>query len=219
MINIIHEDAEIIVLNKKAGLITETNPFETSSETLTLEYLKGNSKRQKPFLGIIHRLDRVTSGVLVMAKKKSILKIWNKAFEEKKIQKEYLAISQNPLPRKDGILEHWHKKDQASKSAIISKFYKKGYKKCSLKYELLEEAGKSKLYLIKPLTGRYHQIRAQMAAADCPIIGDVKYGGQQILKNKIALHSQRLIAEEMSAIFDASPVADDYWINFETKKL
>ena len=217
MPNIIFEDGQLIVINKTAGLITEVNPFEDSSESKVKTHLKRNSKRQDPYLGVIHRLDRVTSGVLVFAKKKSILKIWNKAFEEKQIQKEYLAVSQNKLPFEKGELKHWHQKDQKNKCALISKTKRKGFKICLLEYELLEASANAYLYLLKPLTGKFHQIRAQMGACDCPILGDVKYGAKPALKNQIALHARELNVSTLSKSFAADVESNVYWNKFEHK--
>lgn len=215
MLDIIFEDDEIIVVNKASGIITEKNPWEDAVESQVFNHLKSHSKRAQPFLGVIHRLDRVTSGVLVFAKKKSILKVWNKCFEERMVHKQYLAISRNKLPLDTGTLDHWHFKDLKNKKALISLEEKDGFKKCSLRYALLEKNEDAFLYELSPLTGRFHQIRAQMAYASCPIIGDEKYGGGMTLKNKIALHAYRLKLDKLDKTFEAEVESNVYWKDFK----
>lgn len=189
---ILLENRGLLVVNKPSGLIVEQNPFESPTvETLAWEYLKSTHK--KPFLGIVHRLDRVTSGVLVLAKKKSVLKALNRQFAERQVQKTYFAVCTNPLPTANGTLIHWLCKDQKNKKALISETPREGYQKVQLNYRSAGASDGRYLVEVYPQSGKFHQIRAQFAAIGCPILGDVKYGGMAVAEERvIALHAQSL---------------------------
>lgn len=191
-LEIIFENNDYLVVNKPARLITEVNPFESPTvESLVFDYLARTKK--KPYVGVVHRLDRVTSGVMVFAKKKSILKKLNTLFQEKQVQKTYWAITQRLPESSSGTLEHFLFKDQKNKKAVIFPGKKKDAKPCKLDYQLLIESNGLFLLEVKPLTGRFHQIRAQLAFVGCPIIGDEKYGSTRELKRlSIGLHARKL---------------------------
>lgn len=188
---ILHEAPHYIVVNKPAGLIVERNPFESPTvEELVFDHLL--KEKRKPFLGIVHRLDRVTSGVLLIAKKKSALKILNKQFADKNIQKTYLArVSERP-PNDAGTLRDYLFKDQKNKKAEIFSRKTKDRSLVELDYEIVGEQKKGFLLKIVPKTGKYHQIRAQLAHIGCPIVGDEKYGGAFHERLKIDLHAATL---------------------------
>ncbi|KAA3622079.1 MAG: RNA pseudouridine synthase [Bacteroidetes bacterium] len=192
MMEIIFENSDYLVVNKPAGLITEVNPFESPTvESLVFDYLSGEKK--KPFVGVVHRLDRVTSGVMVFAKKKSILKKLNILFQEKQVRKTYWAITERLPGPSSGTLGHYLFKDQKNKRAEIFPGKHKGAKPCKLEYKLLKESNGLFLLEIKPLTGRFHQIRAQLAFVGCPIIGDEKYGSTtEFPRLTIGLHAREL---------------------------
>jgi 23S rRNA pseudouridine1911/1915/1917 synthase len=134
----------------------------------------------------------VTSGLLIFAKKKSTLKQLNQWFAERKIQKTYLAItSTHPKPAK-GILEHHFFTDNAAKKALVYDHSKGGTKPARLHYRTLEVNEHGALLEVKPSTGRFHQIRAQLSHIGCPILGDEKYGGSKLSPNTIALHAWKI---------------------------
>jgi len=190
-LQIIKETNQFIAVNKPSGLIVERNPFEPSVEDWVWEHLQ--KKQKKPYLGVIHRLDRVTSGVLLLAKKKGFLKNVNEQFRLRKIRKTYLAIVENKPPNKADTLIHFLEKKQKEKKALIFKKTQKGAQEVQLHYRILEEKEGQFLLEIHPKTGKFHQIRAQLAAIGCPIIGDEKYGGTAIGDGKkIALHAEKL---------------------------
>ncbi len=115
---IIYESNQLLVVNKPSGLITEDNEFEKENmESIYLEYLKNSINH--PFLGIPHRLDKVTSGVLIFAKKRGSLKKLNRWFEQRKIRKTYLAIVPNKPPNERGILVNYMKKDLVKKQGLV----------------------------------------------------------------------------------------------------
>ena len=184
---ILTETAHYLAIHKPAGLLVERNPWEPSVASIVLEYLKQGHHR--PFLGIVHRLDRVTSGVLLLAKKKNALKVLNRQFAERQVRKTYLAVVEQAPEKTEGKLEHWLFKDQLNKRAVVYEKQHKGAVPCSLSYTALSES----LLEIHPDTGKFHQIRAQLAAIGCPIVGDSLYGAQQAYRpGAIMLHAWKL---------------------------
>jgi len=188
---IIKETEDWIAVNKPTGLVVEKSPFYPSLEKYLFDYLL--QKKKKPFVGVVHRLDRFVSGVIIFAKKKSILKKLNASFQFKKVSKSYKAILENKPPSEKGTLTHWLEKDQKNKRTIVhSKRHPKG-RQSILKYQFEKEVENGFLIEIKLVTGRFHQIRAQFGNIGCPIVGDEKYGSKtSYQENGIALHSFRL---------------------------
>lgn len=188
---IVTETRDWMVINKPAGLVVERNRYESNTiEDLVHIYLSSTTK--KPYVGIVHRLDRVTSGALLLAKKKSCLKQLNKQFEEKQVQKTYLAVvEQQPIPA-TGHLVHFLVKDQLAKKAVISEKAVPNSKSCALDYQYVQPMQHGYLLDLQPKTGRFHQIRAQLAFIDCPIVGDEKYGGKKWIDRQIGLHASSL---------------------------
>jgi 23S rRNA pseudouridine1911/1915/1917 synthase len=203
---VLFESNQLLVVQKPAGIITEDNPFEANNlEANCRAYLK--QKINDPYLGVVHRLDRVTSGVVIFAKKRGTLKTLNKWFEERQIQKTYWAITAKAPEKTNDTLTNYLLTDSKSKKALVTHQKVKGAKKAELSYKVLSSFNDYFLLEIKPKTGRFHQIRAQLSHIGCPIIGDEKYGSTIPYQNlQIALHARALKLPE--AIND-SP------INFE----
>lgn len=210
-LSIVYEDDKILVVNKLPGLIVEKNPFESPTiESMVEDYLQ--KQKRNPFVGIVHRLDRVTSGALLFAKKKSILKLWNEYFREKQIKKTYIGLTEKALPKEAGTLKHWLFKDQKNKKSIAFPFKKKDTKLCVLDYKLLEKNDDFFKYEIQPITGKFHQIRVQFAEAGAPLNGDVKYGGSAKIERQIALHASSLSCDIESLEFQASEQINPYFV-------
>ena len=177
-LEIVYENNDYIVVNKMAGLISEKSPFEESTvESQVLNHLLNN--KRKPYIGVIHRLDRVTSGVLIFAKKKSILVEFNALFSSRKVQKTYLAIVKNKPPKDKESLINFLVKNNLEKRADIVQSKSKDSLQCILSYKVIGKNDFGYLLEIKPKTGRFHQIRAQLSHIGLPIIGDKKYGSNQ----------------------------------------
>ncbi len=174
---VLAETKDWIAINKPSGLIVETNPFECPSvEDLLFQYLRKKEKR--PFIGVVHRLDRLTSGVLLFAKKKDALRKLNRQFSERQVKKVYLALLSPFCLDKSGLLTGWLIKDQKNKKAEIKLRETVDAKKVTLSYRLLKEEEGAALVEVHPFTGRFHQIRVQFATAGCPVVGDEKYGSR-----------------------------------------
>lgn len=193
-LEILNETKEWIAVNKPSGLLVEENPYEISVEAIL--------KEQHKYIGIVHRLDRVTSGVLILAKKKSALKILNKQFSDKIVEKTYQAwVSSKPSINKDS-LEHYLQKDQLNKCAIISETARRNNSLVKLDYEVLKSEEDRFLLKLTPKTGKFHQIRAQLAYIGCPIIDDTKYNA-----SKSTTHLKH-IALRASSLFFLDPVSE-----------
>ncbi len=194
-IKIIYSDNHLIAVAKPPNVIVQGD--KTGDESL-LEKTRLLVKRRynKPgnvFLGLIHRLDRPVSGVVVFARTSKALSRMNKLFAERAVEKEYRAIVVNRPAEFSGTLVHHILKDNRRNRASATKKKVPGSKKAQLDYELMAEVSRYVLLKVKPLTGRPHQIRAQLASINCPIVGDLKYGANKPLENKsIGLHCQSL---------------------------
>lgn len=192
LLQIIHENKDYIVVNKTAGHISEVNSYEPiSTEGLTLKYLL--KSKPKSFIGIIHRLDRVTSGVMVFAKNKTNLVVFNRLFYERKVQKTYLAIVKNKPPKNSGNLINYLTKNNLEKKAEVQTTQQINAKESILSYKLIDRNDFGYLLEIKPKSGRFHQIRVQLAHIGIPIIGDEKYGSNHQYKSlSICLHAWKI---------------------------
>ena len=198
-LEVIHENNDFLVVNKTAGLITEKSIYEAVTvENQVFDYLLKSKK--KPYLGIIHRLDRVTSGILILAKKKSILVEFNTLFSSRKVQKTYLAIVKNKPEKNKGNLVNFLVKNNKEKKATIVPTKTKDSQNCSLSYKVIGENNFGYLLEVKPKTGRFHQIRAQLSNIGIPIVGDEKYGSDQKYQSlSICLHAWKLTYKDSSS--------------------
>ena len=170
-LEILKETDDWMAIFKPTGIVVEVNPYEDSIEAIL--------KKKLDFVGIVHRLDRVTSGVLLLAKKPSILKDLNKQFANRSVKKTYLALVERTPKAESAVLRDFLFKHQKNKKAFI---YKEQKNKCfpvSLAYEVVGKQGDYTLLKIKPNTGKFHQIRAQLANIGCPIVGDTTYNGKE----------------------------------------
>jgi len=214
-LHVIHENNDYLVVNKSAGLITEKSPYEAITvETQVYHYLLKH--KRKPYIGIIHRLDRVTSGVLIVAKKKSILVAFNSLFSSRKVQKTYLAIVENKPPKTEGTLVNFLVKNNKEKRADIVPSKTKISLNCSLSYKVIGQNDFGYLLEVKPKTGRFHQIRAQLAHVGLAIVGDEKYGSdQKYIPLSICLHAWKVTYQDFTSkeikTFEASLPDNVYW--------
>ncbi len=194
-LEILHEDNHTIVVNKKASDIVQGD--KTGDEPLPeriKKYLK--EKYQKPgnvFCGVVHRLDRPTSGALVFARTSKALERLNEQFREKETQKTYWAIVENkPAKTADTLVNYLSKNEKQNKSYVTTE-KDKNAKKAILSYQTLSSSDKYHLLEVNLETGRHHQIRCQLANIGCIIKGDLKYGANRSNPDgSICLHARSL---------------------------
>jgi 23S rRNA pseudouridine1911/1915/1917 synthase len=194
---IITQTSQYTVVHKPAGLLVEHSAYYPSVEDWLYNEIKKKDERKTPFVGIVHRLDRPVSGVLLLANKKSYLKAFNEQFRLRQVQKTYRALLENKPKESKGILKHWLVEDKAAKQSFIFEKAVKNAVEVVLSYRIIKEKGNQTIVEIDLHTGKFHQIRAQFAAIGCPIVGDLKYGATQFYqKEAIALHAYRLVVNE-----------------------
>jgi 23S rRNA pseudouridine1911/1915/1917 synthase len=158
------------------------------------EYLKDKyTKEGNVFLGVVHRLDRPTTGVVVFAKTSKALPRLNKLFADKTAKKTYWAVVKNAPPKEIDTLIHWLKKNPKNNKSTAFKLETQGSKKAILHYKLLKKLDNYNLLEINLETGRHHQIRCQLTTINCHIKGDLKYGAKRSNKDGgIHLHARHL---------------------------
>lgn len=220
---ILHEDNHTIVVNKRASDIVQGD--KTGDEPLPEKikrYLK--VKYDKPgnvFCGVVHRLDRPTSGAIVFARTSKALERLNKQFREKETNKIYWAVVETKPPKKQDRLENWLlKNEKQNKSYVVEGSKSKEAKEAILTYQLINSSDNYYLLEITLETGRHHQIRCQLANIGCVIKGDLKYGAKRSNKDgSIHLHARSLSfnhptsQEEITVL---APVPDEpLWLYFE----
>lgn len=192
---ILYEDNHLIAVNKAAGVLVQGDVTgDTPLSELLKDYIK--HKYGKPgavFLGVVHRLDRPVTGVVVLARTSKALERMNRMFRDKETKKTYLAIVTAPPPQPEGQLVHWLSKDERKNKTTAYRHEVAGALRSELTYRLVEVRGSLFLLEVKPLTGRPHQIRVQLASMGCTIKGDVKYGaGEANQDGSICLHALSL---------------------------
>jgi 23S rRNA pseudouridine1911/1915/1917 synthase len=188
--SLIYEDNHLLVANKPAGLLTQPSGTEQDSlEAQAKDWVK--KKYNKPgevFLVAVHRLDKPVSGVVLFARTSKALSRLNEAMRNKNVRKIYYALVEGMLPQTEGLLEHYMIDDEY-RAQVLTKATPEA-KLAQLRYRLLRREPGMSLVEVDLKTGRYHQIRAQLAEVGCPIVGDEKYGSQKklLLPGVIALH-------------------------------
>lgn len=194
-VEVLYEDNHLIAVNKPAGLAVQGD-ITGDEHLLNLvgDYIA--EKYQKPgkaFVGLIHRLDRPVSGVVLLARTSKALARMNEQFREKSTRKIYHALTAELPPAEEATLVHYLGKDSNTHRALTYLKPKAGAKEAILHYRHAGMIGKNHLLEIELETGRFHQIRAQLSKAGMPILGDVKYGaGQPLPDRSIGLHAREL---------------------------
>ena len=213
---VLYEDNHLIIVNKQAGEIVQGDKTgDTPLSDIVKDWLK--EKHNKPgnvYLGVVHRLDRPVSGVVLFAKTSKALPRLNKMFaEHDKVSKTYWAIVQNRPQMPKGTLTHWLTRQEKNNTARAYDREVPGAKKAVLDYELIASGERYHLLEIHLHTGRHHQIRCQLAKMGCPIKGDLKYGAPRSNPDgSISLHARNLTLEHPVSherISVTAPVPDD----------
>jgi 23S rRNA pseudouridine1911/1915/1917 synthase len=192
---IVYEDNHLLIVNKNSGILTQGDKTgDVTLPDLAKNYLR--ERYDKPgniFCGVVHRLDRPVSGLVVLAKTSKGLERMNELFQKRKVNKVYWAVTEKNPPKKADRLVHYLSKDEKSNTVQVFDYDVPETQKAELKYKVLGVVNKNVLIEVSPLTGRPHQIRAQLAHIGCPIKGDVKYGSPRPAREgRIYLHARRL---------------------------
>lgn len=175
---ILYEDNHLIAVWKRSSDLAQGD--KSGDESLDIQVKKYlASKYKKPgdvFLGVVHRLDRPVSGVLLYARTSKALERLNEMFKTRQVKKIYWAIVKERPPEDEATVTHFVKKNESQNKSYTYNNEVKGSKEASLSYKLLARSDRYYLLEIELHTGRHHQIRAQLAAIGCPVKGDLKYG-------------------------------------------
>jgi 23S rRNA pseudouridine1911/1915/1917 synthase len=221
---ILFEDNHIIVVNKLASEIVQGDKTGDIPLSNTVkDYLK--TKYDKPgevYLGVVHRLDRPVSGAVIFARTSKALSRLNNMLKEHKIEKTYWAVVKDPPPNESGRLTHFlHRNEKQNKSYVFD-IDGANRQKAELDYRQLAVSDNYCLLEVKLLTGRHHQIRAQLAFIGCPIKGDLKYGFPRSNPGGfIHLHARKIsfihpVKEELITLVASVP-SDPVWDFFQNK--
>lgn len=188
---ILYEDEVVLVVNKPAGLMVE--PDRNGHQNLlqhVKNYLNKSQDKKEVYAQHLHRLDRPVSGIVIFAKDKKVLRPLSEQFAQRQVKKMYMALTMHEPSQQEGRLQHWHRKEK-KKAAL---YHEQGeYMELAILDYQIERKNQFYLWDITLLTGKYHQIRAQLAACGCAILGDQLYGSDQpFILQSIALHAYQL---------------------------
>jgi 23S rRNA pseudouridine1911/1915/1917 synthase len=192
---ILYTDNHLIAVQKRAGEIVQGDKTgDVPLSAIVADYLK--VKYNKPgdaFVGVIHRIDRPVSGLVLFARTGKGLSRMNTLFRERKIQKTYRALVEGLMKEDSGVLVHYLSKNETQNRSKAALKPAEGLLRCELEYIVLERTERYTLVEVRPLTGRHHQIRVQLSAIGHPIKGDVKYGSRRGNRDRsICLHAYSL---------------------------
>lgn len=217
-LQVLYEDNHLIIINKRPGDIVQGDKTgDIPLSEVVKEYIK--NKYNKPgnvYLGVVHRLDRPTSGIVVFAKTSKALPRLNKLFKDKDAKKTYWAIVKNAPPKQQDTLVHFMKRNTKQNKSYAHFKEVPESKKAILHYRILKRLENYYLLEIDLETGRHHQIRSQLSAMGCPVKGDLKYGFDRSNKDaSIHLHARKLIFEhpvkKENLEIIANPPQDPLW--------
>ena len=213
--NVVYEDNHIIIVNKQSGEIVQGDKTgDTPLSDIVKQYIK--EKYNKPgnvFLGVVHRLDRPVSGLVVFAKTSKALSRLNEMFRTGDVHKTYWAIVKKNDIAPEATLTDWLTRNERQNKGYAHNREVPGAKKAVLSYKVRSMSDNYMLLEVRLMTGRHHQIRCQLAHMGCPIKGDLKYGSPRSNPDgSISLMSRRVefvhpVSKETIAV--EAPVPDD----------
>lgn len=216
--DILYLDNHLIAINKKPGQIAQSDKTgDTSLVEEVSAYIK--QKFEKPgnvYLGLLHRIDRPVSGVLLFARTSKAAERMSAAIQQRALHKTYWAVVKNKPPKDADTLNHYLIKNEQQNKSYITTANKPNAKQASLSYTLLQTLHRYYLLEVVIHTGRHHQIRAQLSAIGCPIKGDLKYGFDRSNTNgSIHLHARSLSfihpVTGVQITITAPPPSDPIW--------
>ena len=221
--DILYEDNHLLIVNKRCGDLVQPDP---SGESALEDQIKGFIKKRdaKPgevFLGVVHRIDRPVSGAVIFAKTSKALARLNEMIREGRIHKVYWALTEATPDPESGELCHYILRDSKTNRSRACDAPKGDAKQARLRYATLGVGTRYTLVEVELITGRHHQIRAQLSKIGCPIRGDLKYGAKRSLPGGgISLHSRRVefehpVRRSPVSVTAPVPAGDNLWAHFE----
>ncbi|MFN6945746.1 MAG: RluA family pseudouridine synthase [Cytophagaceae bacterium] len=219
--SVVYEDNHLIIVNKRSGILVQGDKTgDTPLSEHVKEYLKEKYNKQgNVFTGVVHRLDRPVSGLVLLAKTSKALERMNAQFRNKEIEKTYYALLEDTPVQQVGHIRSWLIKDPVRN---ITRSHHKEVPKgllSELDYKVIHVLDGICMVEVKPITGRPHQIRVQLAGIGCPIIGDLKYGNKLTMDDgSICLHAGKLkfmhpVKKELIEVFAGLP-NNHFWNKF-----
>lgn len=224
-LTVLYEDNQIVVVIKPQNVPTMADESgDKDMLTLVKEYIK--EKYNKPgeaFIGLVHRLDRPTGGIMVFARNSKSAKRLSEQFQTHSVEKVYYAVTNGVVKLKSQKLVNYLKKDEKENIVKIVPMSESGAKKAELVYNYLEDDEKESLLEVKILTGRSHQIRLQLSNIGYPLVGDVKYGKAKGKTSQLGLWAGKLAFDHPTTkqrlVFMASPdTTKEPWKHFDFEK-
>lgn len=216
-LDIVYEDENILLLDKKVGLLSHPDETEYNDTLITrikrYLYEKGefNPKDENSFTpSLVNRIDRNTGGIVISAKNSESLRILNQKLKDREMEKYYLCVIHGSLTRKSGILEGWLIKDEKKNKVAVYAQKKNGAKEIRTKYSVIAENKNLSLVEVELLTGRTHQIRAHFASIGHPLLGDGKYGTNELNKAHGGYKKQFLYSYRLKFTFSTDAGCLDY---------
>ncbi|ATV29583.1 RNA pseudouridine synthase [Prevotella intermedia] len=218
---VLYEDNHIIVVYKESGEIVQGDKTgdKPLSETIKAWIKEKYAKPSNVFLGVVHRLDRPVSGLVVFAKTSKALSRLNDMFRKGEVKKTYWAMVQTPPAEPEGTLTNWLVRNEKQNKSYAYDHEVPNAKKAILKYKTVGQTEHYTLLEVNLLTGRHHQIRCQLSAIGCPIKGDLKYGARRSNPDgSISLLSRTVefihpVSKENISVVSPLP-AEKVWDNF-----
>lgn len=218
---VLYEDNHIIVVYKESGEIVQGDKTgdKPLSETIKAWIKEKYAKPGNVFLGVVHRLDRPVSGLVVFAKTSKALSRLNDMFRKGEVRKTYWAMVQTPPAEPEGTLTNWLVRNEKQNKSYAYDHEVPNAKKAILKYKTVGQTEHYTLLEVNLLTGRHHQIRCQLSAIGCPIKGDLKYGARRSNPDgSISLLSRTVefihpVSKEYISVVSPLP-AEKVWDNF-----
>ena len=218
---VIYEDNHIIIVSKESGEIVQGDKTGDTplSETVKQYIKEAYAKPGNVFLGVVHRLDRPVSGLVLFARTSKALPRLNKMFAEGDIHKTYWAIVANTPPQPEGTLVHWLVRNEKQNKSYAYDHEVPNSKRAELDYKVIRKSDRYCLIEVVLKTGRHHQIRCQLAKMGCPIKGDLKYGAKRSnADGSICLHSRRMEfvhpISKKEIVVEAPVPNDNLWKSF-----
>ncbi len=223
MLEILYKDKDVIVINKPSGIPSEPDPTG-DLDAMTQLKLELCERGEDMTLYLVHRLDRVTGGLLVFARRRSSASELSSLFSEHRLTKQYLAVIDGECDEEESLSDLLFRDARSGKAFIVDR-ERAGVKRAKLSYRRLLriecETGVKSLLLVTLETGRFHQIRAQLSHRGTPITGDGKYGSRDKSASSIALHAARLSLplKKGTLVVSSLPNEEAYpWSLFEFKE-